>query len=291
MATLARGGRLNVFGFVLRLARDGAVPVHRRADLWPGRARPLRLCGADGRVRRAARCARPAARPCPAARQCQEAAVVHRRRCDAGGGDRLGDRHGDPVRLPQGDVPDDRRRTGMDRLLAITVLAIAWTDIALAALAYHHDVASTVRARSIVQPWMITIVAFGWSYISLDDGLIVAYVCLDGRGADCGADPAGRAATACRTAGSPICRSPGEPRCATCRWPPPTRSNGRRGASTSRFSAHSCRRASSASIMSRSRSRRCRPSSRPASSPCSARRSRARSPPATAPRSPSRCAR
>ena len=54
------------------------------------------------------------------------------------------------IALPQGDVPDDAGRTGLDRLLAITVLAIAWTDIALAALAYHHDVASTVRARSIV---------------------------------------------------------------------------------------------------------------------------------------------
>jgi O-antigen/teichoic acid export membrane protein len=65
---------------------------------------------------------------------------------------------------------------GMDRLLAITVLAISWTDIALAALAYHHDVTSTVRARSIVEPWTISIVAFLWSYISLDDGLIIAYV-------------------------------------------------------------------------------------------------------------------
>jgi O-antigen/teichoic acid export membrane protein len=65
---------------------------------------------------------------------------------------------------------------GLDRMLAITVLAIAWTDIALAALAYHHDVGATVRARSIVQPWVISIVAFAWSYISLDDGLIVAYV-------------------------------------------------------------------------------------------------------------------
>src|SRR6185437_14987114 len=65
---------------------------------------------------------------------------------------------------------------GLDRLLAVTVLAISWTDIALAALAYHNDVASTVRARSLIQPWTITIVALGWSYISLEDGLIVAYV-------------------------------------------------------------------------------------------------------------------
>src|SRR5690348_754215 len=65
---------------------------------------------------------------------------------------------------------------GLDRMLAITVIAISWTDIALAALTYHDDVASTVRARSIVQPWTITIVAFAWSYVSLEDGLIVAYV-------------------------------------------------------------------------------------------------------------------
>jgi O-antigen/teichoic acid export membrane protein len=63
----------------------------------------------------------------------------------------------------------------MDRFLAIAVLAISLTDIALAGLAYHHDVGSTVRARSIIQPWTITVVAFGWSYISLNDGLIVAY--------------------------------------------------------------------------------------------------------------------
>ena len=65
---------------------------------------------------------------------------------------------------------------GLDRLLAITVIAISWTDIALAALAYHDDVVSTVRARSIVEPWTISIVAFIWSYISIDDGLIISYV-------------------------------------------------------------------------------------------------------------------
>jgi O-antigen/teichoic acid export membrane protein len=69
---------------------------------------------------------------------------------------------------------------GLDRLLALTVLAVSWTDIALAALAYHHDVGATVRARSIVQPWTITIAAFALSYVpimvSRGDGLIIAYV-------------------------------------------------------------------------------------------------------------------
>ena len=65
---------------------------------------------------------------------------------------------------------------GLEYMLPVTVLAIAWTDIALAALAYRNDVGATVRARSVVEPWTISIVAFAWSYISLRDGLIIAYV-------------------------------------------------------------------------------------------------------------------
>ena len=69
---------------------------------------------------------------------------------------------------------------GLDRMLAITVLAIAWTDIALAALAYRHDVGATVRARSIVEPWIKSIAAFALSFVpimvSRGDGLIIAYV-------------------------------------------------------------------------------------------------------------------
>ena len=167
---------------------------------------------------------------------------------------------------------------GMDRLLAITVLAIAWTDIALAALAYHHDVGSTVRARSIIEPWTISIVAFAWSYISLDDGLIVSYVF--------------SMVAALIAALIPLVRSYGIPRdwkpgpwhclvdrpAATSRSPPPMRSNGHHAGSTWRSSARSCRQALSAFIMSPSRLRLFRPSSRPASSRFWDRQSRARSP-------------
>ena len=44
------------------------------------------------------------------------------------------------------------------------------------ALAYHNNVGATVRARSIVEPWTISAVAYLWSYWSLRDGLIIAYV-------------------------------------------------------------------------------------------------------------------
>lgn len=66
--------------------------------------------------------------------------------------------------------------TGLEWLLPITVIAWAWSDIMLAALAYRHDVASTVRARAVVEPWTISIAAGVLYYFSPKDGLIIAYV-------------------------------------------------------------------------------------------------------------------
>jgi len=77
--------------------------------------------------------------------------------------------------FPQAMFPNSKV-TGLEWLLPITVIALAWSDISLAALAYRHDVTSTVRARAIVEPWTISIAAFAWSFISTRDGLIIAYV-------------------------------------------------------------------------------------------------------------------
>jgi O-antigen/teichoic acid export membrane protein len=76
--------------------------------------------------------------------------------------------------VPQIMFPNSEA-TGLEWLLPISILALAWSDISLAALAYRHDVGATVRARAVVEPWTISIAAFAWSYISLRDGLIVAY--------------------------------------------------------------------------------------------------------------------
>jgi O-antigen/teichoic acid export membrane protein len=65
---------------------------------------------------------------------------------------------------------------GLDRFLPITIFAIVWTDIALAALAYRFDVGSTVRARAIVEPWTISIAAGLLVFYSTRDGLILSYV-------------------------------------------------------------------------------------------------------------------
>ncbi|HXH53882.1 MAG TPA: oligosaccharide flippase family protein [Sphingomicrobium sp.] len=77
--------------------------------------------------------------------------------------------------FPQAMFPNSEVR-GLEWLLPLTVIALAWSDVMLAALAYRHDIASTVRARAIVEPWIISIAAFAWSFISLRDGLIIAYV-------------------------------------------------------------------------------------------------------------------
>ena len=65
---------------------------------------------------------------------------------------------------------------GFDHFFPLIIFAIAGTDIALAALAYRFDIAATVRARSVVEPWVISIAAFGFAFYSLRDGLILSYV-------------------------------------------------------------------------------------------------------------------
>ncbi|MCU0729456.1 MAG: oligosaccharide flippase family protein [Sphingopyxis sp.] len=65
---------------------------------------------------------------------------------------------------------------GFDRMLPIIILAIAGTDIALAALAYRYDIGASVRARSIVEPWAISIAAGLFWFYAPRDGLILAYV-------------------------------------------------------------------------------------------------------------------
>jgi O-antigen/teichoic acid export membrane protein len=65
---------------------------------------------------------------------------------------------------------------GADWLLPLVIFGIAGADVALAALAYRHDVASTVHVRAIVEPWTISIAAGALIFLSSRDGLIIAYV-------------------------------------------------------------------------------------------------------------------
>lgn len=175
MATLARGGRLNIFGFLLRLA--ARLPFLFIAGRIYGAAQLGRFAYAVLTVEFAAQIAalglrRGLAQLLANAKK-PLACVVADALLVAAVGSAIG--MAILIIFPRAMYPTTQIH-GLDRLLAITVLAISWTDIALAALAYHNDVASTVRARSVVEPWTISIVAFLWSYISLDDGLIISYV-------------------------------------------------------------------------------------------------------------------
>lgn len=72
--------------------------------------------------------------------------------------------------FPSGDY------TWVDRLIVLSIPAYALTEIILAAQAYRFDIATTVRARAVVEPWTISILA-GLLWFPLpDSGLSVAYL-------------------------------------------------------------------------------------------------------------------
>ena len=62
--------------------------------------------------------------------------------------------------FPQAMFPANDIR-GAEWLLPLVIFGIAGADVALAALAYRHDVASTVHVRAIVEPWTISLGAAG----------------------------------------------------------------------------------------------------------------------------------
>ncbi len=66
--------------------------------------------------------------------------------------------------------------TGLDRFLPCIILAIAWSDVSLAALAYRHNVKAAVTARAVVEPWTISIAAWAFSFFTIKDGLVLSYV-------------------------------------------------------------------------------------------------------------------
>jgi O-antigen/teichoic acid export membrane protein len=66
--------------------------------------------------------------------------------------------------------------TGLEWLLPVIVFALAWSDVAFAALAYRHNIGASVTARAIVEPWTISIAAFVLAWFSSRDGLIISYV-------------------------------------------------------------------------------------------------------------------
>jgi O-antigen/teichoic acid export membrane protein len=66
--------------------------------------------------------------------------------------------------------------TQIDRLIVIAIPPLALTEIWLAGLAYRFNVGATVRARAIVEPWTLSIMALVMIYVAPESGLSLAYI-------------------------------------------------------------------------------------------------------------------
>lgn len=64
----------------------------------------------------------------------------------------------------------------LDRLIVLAIPALALTEILLAAQAYRFDIAATVRARAIVEPWTLSIMVGVLWFVVPDSGLSLAYL-------------------------------------------------------------------------------------------------------------------
>ena len=68
--------------------------------------------------------------------------------------------------------------TAMDKLIVLAIPGYALTEIALAAQAYRYDIGATVRARAVVEPWTISILAGAFFFLEpmQSSGLSMAYL-------------------------------------------------------------------------------------------------------------------
>jgi len=176
IAALAKGGRTNFFGFLLRLA--ARLPFLFIAG---------RLYGADALGRFAS-----------ALVVIELIALICSMGEKRGLAQRLTDGEDEPVNLvldgmllalllstvaavvlwffPAPMFPSGNY-TALDKLLVIAIPAYALTEILLAAQAYRFDIATTVRARAVIEPWTISIMAGVFFYTAWSDsGLALAYI-------------------------------------------------------------------------------------------------------------------
>jgi len=79
------------------------------------------------------------------------------------------------IAFPEIMYPNSAIR-GLDRFLPCIIVAVAWSDVSLAALAYRLNVKAAVTARAVVEPWTISIAAWVFSFFTIKDGLVLSYV-------------------------------------------------------------------------------------------------------------------
>jgi len=72
--------------------------------------------------------------------------------------------------FPKGDYDD------IDLMLVLAIPPLAQTEVALSALAYRFNVGATVTSRAIVEPWTLSIASAGLWLVIPDGGMELAYV-------------------------------------------------------------------------------------------------------------------
>ncbi len=175
IAALAKGGRANVFGFLLRLA--ARIPFLFIAGRLYGAEVLGRFAYAVLVVEFAAQLATLGLKRGLAEQLARDSREQSHVVADALILCLLGSGATTALLLifPEAMFPSTGL-TGLDRLLPLIVVAIALTDVALAACAYQYNIAATVHARSIVEPWTISIASLVFYFYSARDGLILSYV-------------------------------------------------------------------------------------------------------------------
>jgi O-antigen/teichoic acid export membrane protein len=181
MAALAKGGRTNLIGFVLRLA--ARLPFLFIAG---------RLYGAEslGRFASAVIIVELVAMLCTIGEKRGLAQRLAEEPDEAQGGRApqaviadgllLATIAGVLASLVLWLVPQPMFPSGIytqaDRLMVLAIPALALTEILLAAQAYRFDITATVRARAIVEPWTISIAVGVLFYVKPESGLGLAYL-------------------------------------------------------------------------------------------------------------------
>ncbi|MFM5886627.1 MAG: lipopolysaccharide biosynthesis protein [Novosphingobium sp.] len=73
------------------------------------------------------------------------------------------------------DVMFNGAYTQAERLVVLGIVPLTLTEIALAAQAYRFDIATSVRARALVEPWTLSIMSGLLFFVYRQAGLLIAY--------------------------------------------------------------------------------------------------------------------
>ena len=175
LAALARGGRTNLMGFILRLI--ARMPFLFIAGRLYGAA-------AVGRFASATVVVELMAMVCTMGEKRGLAQRLSEATDDTGGlvydGLTLALGGASLVAMVLWLVPLPMFPSGIytqtDRLVVLAIPAISLTEITLAAQAYRFDIGATVRARAVVEPWTLSIMTGAMYFIDRSSGLVLAYV-------------------------------------------------------------------------------------------------------------------